>query len=105
MDKPDCDITTTAYNRSDKNNAVNHHDNNDDNDDDCVILEEINTKSPKRLKTATLSSQSSLSSSVNDNNGVIEDGIIGMKVRSPNNRPNKFVPISPPNPTSETSDS
>lgn len=84
-------------------NEFNEKDSNDDDDDDCVVIEEINVKTPKRFKTATIS-QAKDDNSDNE----IEDGIIGMKVRSPiNNRLNKVACESShpdPNPTPKASD-
>lgn len=93
MDKPDCDITINQSRFCDKNNAINRHDsdNVDDDcdaadDDDCVILEQITAKSPKRIKTSQALPKSSQSDGDNNDNIRVEDGIIGMKVRSPSNR-------------------
>lgn len=89
MEKPDCDITTNQSRFCDKNNAINRHDSDNvdgDCDDDCVILEQITAKSPKRIKTSQILPQPSQSEGDNIDNIRVEDGIIGMKVRSPSNR-------------------
>lgn len=75
-----------------------------DDDDECVIIEEKVAKTPKRFKTTRSLSQSDDLKADDEDSESVEDGIIGMKVRSPREKPLNNHPSSQPVPE-KTSDS